>query len=126
MQQLQFESAWDKTIADQDRKRIERIFAETNFHQDQDITLAPATVAKNHKGQLLVTVLIHNFTNESYAFHGKTLQYKEKNQIKGEHTFDSPTLTIAEQTSMPWTFIFPADSLHKDCLYKNGLIEILN
>lgn len=126
MQQLQFESAWDKTIADQDRTRIERIFSETNFHQDRDITLAPVTVAKNHKGQLLVTALIHNFTEDSFRFHGKTLQYKEKNLIKATHTFDSPTLTIPKQTSMPWTFIFPKDSLHKDCLFKDGLVEIIN
>ncbi|WP_117170943.1 SLAP domain-containing protein [Paraliobacillus sediminis] len=126
MQQLQFESAWDKTIADQDRKRIERIFSETNHHQVQDITLAPVTVAKNHKGELLVTVLIHNFTEESFRFHGKTLQYKEKNLIKATHTFGSPTLTITKQTSMPWTFIFPTDSLQADCSFKDGVVEILN
>ncbi|WP_112180201.1 MULTISPECIES: SLAP domain-containing protein [Paraliobacillus] len=126
MQQLQFESAWDKTIADQDRKRIERIFSETKHHQDNAITLAPVTVAKNHKGELLVTVLIHNFTKESFHFHGKTLQYTEKKQIKGKHTFNSPTSTVAEQTSMPWTFIFPTNSLQADCLFKDGVVEIIN
>jgi hypothetical protein len=41
---------------------------------------------------------------------GKKVVYKEKNRTIGE--FESAyTLEIPAETSMPWTFIFPAGSL---------------
>ncbi|GGM24419.1 hypothetical protein GCM10011351_07730 [Paraliobacillus quinghaiensis] len=123
MQRLEFEKAWDRTIAQEDRKRIEKIFSETGHKNEQNIVFTLLNVARNHKKDLLVMVLIHNFSLEPYQIKDETLEYKENNQLVARHRFALPTPMIPAQTSMPWTFIFPENSLASDANLVNGSIE---
>ena len=67
MQQLQFESSWDKQLAPQDRRNIEKIFQETKSLNSTSVIFSPIREAINHKDALLVSVLVHNFTkNQPY------------------------------------------------------------
>jgi SLAP domain-containing protein len=125
MQKLQFESSWDKTLSAKDRERIKQVFLETNS-ADKSIRLSPLWQAINHKGELLMTVLIHNFDNQVLSFHGKTLRYVENNEVMAEHTFTLPSLIIEQETSMPWTFIFPAEKWSRHATLKNGYLKIDN
>ena len=124
MQRLEFEQAWDRTIAQQDRKRIEKIFSETEHKKKQNTVFTLLTVTRNHKKELLVMVLIHNFSLELYQVKDETLQYKENNLLVARHRFALPTPIIPAQTSMPWTFIFPENSLESNANLVNGSIEI--
>lgn len=109
MQRLFFEAAWDKTIAPQDRSRIEEIFAETAFDKKNDIAFSPVREAVNHRKELLVTVLVHNFKNQEITFADTKLGLRCDGKLTAEHVFSMP-LSIPPETSMPWTFIFPAGS----------------
>lgn len=116
-QTLRFEDAWDRTLAKEDRKRIEDEF---ELAKDQlttePIQFTPLQEAINHKGELLIMVLIHNVSNENYSFHEDTLQFihQESGKIVAEHTFSIPRLIIEKHTSMPWTFIFPKHNITED------------
>jgi SLAP domain-containing protein len=110
LQKLVFESAWDRTLAQKDRQEIERVFSEIVVEGKEGHQAVTLKTAFNHKREFLVTVLLNNYSKSSLSLLGKKLVYKEKNWTIGE--FESAyTLVIPPQTSMPWTFIFPAESL---------------
>lgn len=124
MQKLIFEPSWDKTISQQDRNRIIQSFHKTSLSNNEDIQFTTLWQAENHKGELLITVLIHNCGNEAISFHQKTIRYMENNMVLAEHAFSHPSLIVEGQTSMPWTFIFPVGSFEKKTENENGVIVI--
>ncbi len=124
MQQLQFEASWDKALATQDRQNIEKIFSETKHLNSSDILCSPIRQAINYKEELLVSVLIHNFTEHPLIFNNTRLLYSIEGQIVAEKSFTLPTLSIPSKVSMPWTFIFPKGSYKKQTSWRNGLLEI--
>lgn len=125
MQKLMFESSWDKALSDKDRKSIEKTFLETSKYNNDTIQLTPLWQAFNHKGELLVTVLIHNFTEHSFSLNGTKLRYSVNNEILAEHLFTLPYFAIQAKCSMPWTFIFPKEQLNNKLLVENGQLEII-
>ncbi|QFF97667.1 SLAP domain-containing protein [Psychrobacillus glaciei] len=125
MQKLAFEMSWDRALSDKDRKEIERIFLHTNKREFPSARLSLIWRATNHKGDLLVTVLVHNFTDEILIFSEKRVTYLENNEVIAENTFTLSTLIIQPNTSMPWTFIFTKDSLKKVITLENGHLEMM-
>lgn len=126
MQKLQYESSWNKTLSNKDRKIIEGIFLETSLPKQNRIQFTSLWQAMNHKGELLVTVLVHNFSHQVYSFISEKLRYIENNEIMAEHTFILPSLTVQPETSMPWTFIFPVESLKSHGSLENGHLAYLD
>ena len=107
MQQLQFELSWAKALSAQDRESIEKLFNDTKQQHNSTIVFSPIRQAINHRNELLVTVLIHNFSQHPFAFKDTHLGYSNDQEVLAENVFTLPTLTIPPQVSMPWTFIFP-------------------
>lgn len=112
MQQLAFHPTWERQISTQDRALIEQLFLATYTDACDLITSPTVRVARNHKKQLVVTVLIHNFTHHSVKLDNRSVfihcvGYEE------EQIFTIPSLIIAPFTSMPWTFLFEADAIHE-------------
>lgn len=124
MQQLKLESSWDKALSSKDRTDIESIFLETNENNLENIRLSPIWNAVNHRGELLITVLIHNFTQKTLTFNEKRLVYIENDESVVESSFTLPTLVIPSKVSMPWTFIFPVNCLQKPAKFEKGHLEI--
>lgn len=102
MQQLEFESSWEKAIAIKDRESITKIFQNSNVIDGQSIRLEPIWEALNYKGEVLITVLIHNFTDTRLTFRHQKFAYIEEETIITEHIFTIPQLMIKPKTSMPW------------------------
>lgn len=106
MQQLYFHPTWERAISDKDRAIIEQLFDET-YEQVDDLIMSPTVrAAINHKGELLVTALVHNFTHHSARFHERSI-FVQAGDYAEEHVMTIPELVVAPFTSMPWTFIFP-------------------
>jgi SLAP domain-containing protein len=124
LQKLEFESAWDKTIARQDREEIERVFSEL---QSDELVRQQAVILKtayNHREEFLVMVLVNNYSTEPFSLIGKKVLYTEEEHTIGE--MDSRyTLEVPAETSMPWTFIFPAASLRKQPSRELGKLIII-
>ncbi|MRH45061.1 SLAP domain-containing protein [Aquibacillus halophilus] len=125
MQKLQFEEKWDKAIAKKDRKRIEQIFSELDLTNNSGIQLTRLSQAQNYRGELLVMVLIHNTSDQILNFDGTKLHYIENNEILANHTFTLPSLVIEPKTSMPWTFIFPVETIQPHVSLENGYLELI-
>ncbi|GGB39849.1 SLAP domain-containing protein [Fictibacillus barbaricus] len=113
MQKLEFESAWDRTLALPDRLKIEQVFSELDHEQNEGQQSVILKTAFNHKNDFLVTVLVNNYAKQPFSLAEKNVVYKEKAGTISE--MDSPySLEVPAHTSMPWTFIFPAASIKKE------------
>ncbi|MBD7944275.1 SLAP domain-containing protein [Psychrobacillus sp. FSL K6-2684] len=124
MQKLQWEKSWDKAVATQDREQIELIFLKTKDLMIEDILFTPIREAINHKKEFLVTVLVHNFTDQELIFDQTRLVYAIGNEIMARHLFTIPMLIIPPKASMPWTFIFPEGSYIAASFLENGRLQI--
>ena len=126
MQQLEFESSWNKAIAQPDRMYIEKIFEETKSTVSSIILFSPIKEAINHKGELLVTVLVHNFSTDSLSFNNTHIVYLIEEKPVAEYVFTIPALVVPPKTSMPWTFIFPIHKLGGGSPLPKGILRITN
>ncbi|WP_203248091.1 SLAP domain-containing protein [Sporosarcina beigongshangi] len=105
MQKLYFEPAWDKTIAPIDREKITLQFQLQAKQLQGGVHLSFLWDARNHKGEQLITVLIHNFEDTNLRLHNTVISYYELGKQLANATFSLPC-EVAGNTSMPWTFIF--------------------
>ncbi|WP_052000644.1 SLAP domain-containing protein [Gracilibacillus boraciitolerans] len=110
MQKLYFEKAWEKTISDHDKQYIKNRFEQTKNEQEHNIKLVPIRIAYNHRNDLLVTVLIHNFEAVTNDLSTINVELFEHSTQIGEENFTEHRLQLEAHTSMPWTFIFPYGS----------------
>src|SRR5690625_2125697 len=124
MQQLIFEAAWDKTIAPIDRDNITSLFRKTTNENKENVEIIPIRQAINHNEDLLVIVLIHNFSNEDFPLRNVYASYLEADELIAEHDFTFPQVNIQRKTSMPWTFIFPKVSWHRSPSFENSRLQI--
>src|SRR5699024_10578212 len=107
MQQLFFEAAWDHTISDQDRYHITELFEAKDHEKGKGLESTYINHATNHRGDLLYTVLLHNYQDVAYAFvdENASLQDGADNIITEKFTIPE---NIPPRMSMQWTFIFPS------------------
>lgn len=105
MQKLYFESAWDKTIAPIDREKMMKYFQQQTKQLHGGVHLSFLWNARNHKGEQLITVLIHNCEDINFRLHNTVISYNEQGKQLAKAKFSLPC-EIAGNTSMPWTFIF--------------------
>ena len=124
MQQLQFEASWNKAISPQDRKYIEKVFADTKHLNSIDVMFSPIREAINHEEALLITVLIHNFTDKPLTFENKELLYRIGGEVIAEKLFTLPRLVVPSKVSMPWTFIFPKGCYTPQTSFEGGRLEV--
>ena len=125
MQQLQFEASWDKALAPEDRQQIVKLFDDTKDINGSGIHFKPIREAINHREDLLVTVLVHNFSDQPLQFINQRLIYIIGGKVIGDAIFTLPTLVIPPRVSMPWTFIFPMDVYSKQPSFGNGKLELV-
>lgn len=123
MQQLAFHPAWDKTISKNDRLLIEELFEQT-YDQADDLIMSPVIrAAINYKKELLITVLVHNFTHHAARFNQRSI-FIQCDDFEAEQVFTIPDLIIAPFTSMPWTFIFQANRFYEKLELTKLVLEI--
>lgn len=105
MQKLEFEAAWDRTIAEKDRNWITHIFNSYPINEESGVHFTFLREAYNYKGELLVMVLIHNCQDIPLNLNHTLITYDRNEGTKVAGIFDVPWV-IPSKTSIPWTFIF--------------------
>lgn len=117
--QLCYETSWAKALSDIDKRNIENIFQ-----------TAPKTLfttirhAINHRGHLLVTVLIRNMSDQKMMFCDEKIVYMQDDHIVASNTFTIDALVIPPHSAMPWTFIFP--TWHQTLYEVPGQLQWIN
>lgn len=123
MQSLIFEEAWDKTIDPYDRQKIKATFNQANRLKKEPEKFIPLWQARNHRGDLLVAVIIQNISEDLLTLMHVPLTYYEAGQPIATHSFLDQRLTIESKCSMPWTFIFPKAVIVEVPKLKAGYIK---
>ncbi|MFC7371631.1 SLAP domain-containing protein [Fictibacillus iocasae] len=119
MQKLLFEQAWDRALSGGDRDHIVSVFEETrNAAPESALSAVVLRKAVNHKGERLLTVLLHNRSQEEAVFNDRTVAMRTDNGQAEEALFTLPVAVLAHH-SMPWTFIFPAAVSNETFLNEN-------
>ncbi|WP_152656746.1 SLAP domain-containing protein [Oceanobacillus sp. CFH 90083] len=119
---LVFEPKWDKALPDIDRQRIQQKFKSIlkSDLADKSVTFTPLWQARNHRSDLLVTVLINNCSGQTCSFDNTILEYVEGDTVKAMKKFTLKRLVVPPDSSMPWTFIFPESSFINASIHLNG------
>ncbi|MFD1416583.1 SLAP domain-containing protein [Oceanobacillus jeddahense] len=123
---LVFEPKWDKALPDTDRQKIEKKFQNIvpSDLDDKSITFTPLWQARNHRSDVLVTVLINNFSGQAYSFDNSILEYVEDDTVKAIQKFTLERVLVPPDSSMPWTFIFPKSSLTSNSINLDGSLKL--
>lgn len=125
-QTLTFEPSWDKALPEQDRLKIKQTFAQIDHDTSEpSITFTPLWQAKNYKGELLVTVIINNYSEKELTFDQTSIHYIERGQILATHFFTLKTVIIPPKKSMPWAFIFPVKNISQQATCDNGILSLV-
>ncbi|MFS0752543.1 SLAP domain-containing protein [Oceanobacillus sp. 1P07AA] len=123
-QTLKFESSWDKALPEQDRLMIKQVFGQINHETaEQTTTFTPLWQAQNYKGELLVTVVINNYSEDELTFDQAPINYIEDGQVLATHFFTLKTVIIPPKTSMPWAFIYPVENISPQATLNNGVLS---
>lgn len=123
MQSLVFEEAWEKTIDLRDREKIKETFKQANRLEKEEEKFIPLWQACNHRGDLLVAVIIQNFGEALLSLKDIPLTYYEAGQPIATQIFSDPRLSIESKCSMPWTFIFPKTKIVQVPELKAGYLK---
>lgn len=117
--QLCYEKSWAKALSTKDRQIIENVYA----HASTNI-FSTIRHAVNHRGHLLVTVLIRNTNDEKMSFFESKLAYVQHDDLIATQTFTIPALVVPPHSAMPWTFIF--SEMHMSLPAQLGQLQWIN
>ncbi|EIT83676.1 hypothetical protein A374_19190 [Fictibacillus macauensis ZFHKF-1] len=124
MQRLMFEQKWDQTISEQDRALITNLFEQSKHEEGAPVKFTFVRSALNHKGDLLVMCLLHHFGGETLTFSEQELTYYEKGSAVAQSVFTITHTALPPHTSMPWTFIFPKQTVMKQPTLAHGELRL--
>src|SRR5699024_10033857 len=105
MQKLYFEAAWERTIAQNDREKIIKIFEKVQPTLSSGVHFTFLWTAKNHENETLITTLIDNVRPHVLQLTNTIDTYKVNTEVQYKDKFDVKE-PIPANSSMPWTFIF--------------------
>ncbi|AUJ24729.1 SLAP domain-containing protein [Virgibacillus dokdonensis] len=126
MQRLLFEASWEKTIDARDREEIEKVFEQVKEMKESRQSFFILSQARNHRNDLLVTVLIQNGLETDWVLCGGKLTYYEANKLIATEVFSDKRLIVPAKCSMPWTFIFPESSVQQEPNFKKGTLQMFS
>lgn len=119
MQKLQFESSWAQTISSRDQTDIQHFFHQIDEYDsnaalllsETNIKLLPFWQAKNHQDELLISAFIVNDSQDRLTIVNEMIKYYRFNQEIAKQVFTISKLVIPPKTTLPWTFIFPKQTV---------------
>lgn len=118
MMTLQFEDAWDKTIALADREVITERFEREKNNFSEGLHFSFIKEATNYKNERLITVLIFNKTESDFHIENTNIGFLKNDEPVMTASFTLP-VPIQSHTAMPWTFIFSkSNSTNATATYK--------
>lgn len=123
MQKLILDPTWESTLSPADCEMIQEKFNRT-VNEVERLVAVPIWRAVNHKGELLITALIHNRTSEKITFMNQQVAYIEEGNEMASCIFTIKRLVIGAHCSMPWTFIFPRGTFLEKQLVIQGREEV--
>ncbi|CAM4125661.1 SLAP domain-containing protein [Lederbergia lenta] len=125
---IQFQSVWEKTMADDQKEKFTRIVSALPFTENQLTTKA---VISNYKdnGGFVVTVLLNNGYPDSLHINQAYIKVTNSDDTLIAEGRFKPNLIINPHCSQPWSFVFSKEMvIHwNEALHQLNInVEVLN
>jgi SLAP domain-containing protein len=115
--QLILEDTWERAVSTKDREIIQEIFDVSPHPQDNEVVFLPIRAGINYENRLFATVLIQNGGEQDLIFDNFPLFFHDNSIPIAEHKFTIKELVVQANTSTPWTFIFPKETMMQKNLH---------
>lgn len=105
---LCFQSVWDRTLTSLQKDKLRKL-SQTLPTVNNRLSVSPVVVKRKKNGGIVATVFLQNGYAHPYNVDDTTVQIvSEKGVVIAVNNF-KPSLTIPAKSTMPWSFIFPAE-----------------
>ncbi len=113
-QQLELEESWIKALSDEQKNGLIRLAQTLPPIKPGEVNVQSVQVSKAADDSLRALLLIRNGANQALSFESLPLALFDANGEKvAEGVFQLNGLTVNPETSKPWLFIFPKESIRK-------------
>jgi SLAP domain-containing protein len=122
---LILQKTWERAVSAQDREIFQKIFQSSPFPQDNELIFLPIRAGINYEKHIFATVLIQNGGKHDLIFDNFPLFFYDNTSKIAEHKFTIKELVVKANTSTPWTFIFPKETMMQQILeFSNWSVKL--
>lgn len=113
-QQLELEESWIKALNDEQKNQLIELARTLPPLQENEVNMHSVQLSKDNDGSLRALMLIRNGAQQALTFEKLPLALHDATgDIAAKGLFEIGSLTVNPQTSKPWLFIFPPESMIK-------------
>ncbi|MED4586211.1 accessory Sec system S-layer assembly protein [Brevibacillus choshinensis] len=113
-QQLELEESWIKSLSDAQKDSLIELAKGLPSIKEGEVNIQSVQIRRDETGALNVMLLIRNGSAQSLSFEKLPLVlYDATGEKVAEGLFELGSLTVNANTSKPWLFIFPPESIQK-------------
>ncbi|NRS49419.1 accessory Sec system S-layer assembly protein [Brevibacillus sp. HB2.2] len=114
-QQLELEESWIKALTDEQKTSLIELAKNLPALKEGEVNIQSVQIRRTESGALNVMLLIRNGSTQSLSFETLPLAlYDAIGDKVAEGLFELGSLTVNANTSKPWLFIFPPESIQKE------------
>jgi accessory Sec system S-layer assembly protein len=114
-QQLELEESWIKALTDEQKTSLIEFAKNLPALKEGEVNIQSVQIRRTESGALNAMLLIRNGSTQSLSFEKLPLAlYDASGDKVAEGLFELGSLTVNANTSKPWLFIFPPESIQKE------------
>ncbi|MFF0828404.1 accessory Sec system S-layer assembly protein [Brevibacillus sp. NPDC003359] len=114
-QQLELEESWIKALTDEQKTSLIELAKNLPALKEGEVNIQSVQIRRTESGALNAMLLIRNGSVQSLSFEKLPLAlYDASGDKVAEGLFELGSLTVNANTSKPWLFIFPPESILKE------------
>jgi accessory Sec system S-layer assembly protein len=111
-QQLELEESWSRELSDSQKEALIDLAKRLPALKEGEVNIQSVQVRRSEEGALHAMLLIRNGSTQSLSFEKLPLAlYDASGQTVAVGMFELGGLTVRSNTSKPWMFIFPKESI---------------
>lgn len=113
-QQLELEESWIKSLNDQQKDALIGLAKKLPALKEGEVNIQSVQIRKQEDGSMHAILLIRNGSQQSLSFEKLPLAlYDASGDEVAKGLFELNGLTVNANTSKPWLFVFPPESVTK-------------
>ncbi|MED1784280.1 accessory Sec system S-layer assembly protein [Brevibacillus fortis] len=114
-QQLELEESWIKALTDEQKTSLIELAKNLPALKEGEVNIQSVQIRQTENGALNAMLLIRNGSTQSLSIEKLPLAlYDASGDKVAEGLFELGSLTVNANTSKPWLFIFPPESILKE------------
>lgn len=105
---LDLDESWEESLPEKEKEKLKELVKRMDPPKEGEVNFMGLQAKQNENGDLLVTMLIRNGSNNNVQLQQIPLQVEDASGnivAKGGFTLDN--FEVKAHTSKPWTFVFP-------------------